>query len=64
MRRRVRNVFSQTHLIERMLKDIKYLLNDTQEQDDVEAVYLWDNLKDHVEYGISYGKHENDEVEE
>jgi hypothetical protein len=47
-----------------MLKDIKYLLNDTQEQDDVEAVYLWDNLKDHVEYGISYGKHENDEVEE
>jgi len=25
---------------------------------------LWDNLKDHVEYGISYGKHENDEVEE
>lgn len=64
MRRRVRNVFSQTHLIEQMLKDIKYLLNDTQEHDDVEAVYLWDNLKDHVEYGISYGKHENDEVEE
>ena len=56
MRRRVRSIFSGTNLLERMVKDIKFLLQDTDEQDVGEAVYLWDNLKEHVEYGISYGK--------
>ena len=59
MRRRVRNVFSETKLLERMVKDVKYLLQESQPQEQQEVVYLWDNLKEHVEYGISYGKYED-----
>lgn len=59
MRRRVRNVFSETKLLERMVKDVKYLLQESQLQEQQEVVYLWDNLKEHVEYGISYGKYED-----
>lgn len=59
MRRRVRNVFSETHLLERMVKDLKYLLQDTEESETQEAVYLWDNLKNRVDFGISYGKYED-----
>ncbi len=52
-------MFSETKLLERMVKDVKYLLQESQPQKQQEVVYLWDNLKEHVEYGISYGKYED-----
>lgn len=55
MRRRMRDVFAQTHLIERMVRDIKSLLQ-TDQADEPEPLYLWDDKKGSAEYGVSYGK--------
>ena len=55
VRRRVRDIFLKTHLLERMVKDIKYLLDDT-ENENIPEIALWDNQREFVESGISYGK--------
>ncbi len=55
MRRQMRDVFAKTHLIERMVKDIKTLLQ-TEETSEQETLYLWDDKKGSAEYGVSYGK--------
>ncbi|MDD6268482.1 MAG: type I-E CRISPR-associated endonuclease Cas1e [Oscillospiraceae bacterium] len=59
IRRRLRDVFSRTHLLEKMVRDIKYLLdyNDSRES----SISLWDNHHDFVEYGVSYGKGRDDQ---
>lgn len=59
MRRKVRDRFAELHLLERMVRDIKILLQDEPDEEPQEAIYLWDNLKGHVEYGISYAKFED-----
>ncbi len=53
-RRCVRDIFLKTHILERMVKDIKYLLDDSEVSDT--EIALWDNQHDTVEFGISYGK--------
>lgn len=53
-RRRVRDIFLKTHILERMVRDIKYLLDDSET--DETNIALWDNQHDTVEYGVSYGK--------
>lgn len=55
-RRRVRDAISEAHLLERMVKDIKYLLSDEDNNtvNDQEPLYLWDNKKEKVDYGKSY----------
>ena len=55
-RRRVRDAIAEAHLLERMVKDIKYLLSDEDNNtvNDQEALYLWDNKKEKVDYGKSY----------
>lgn len=50
-----RAIFAKTHLIERMVRDIKQLL-DTDNTEEKEPLYLWDDKKGSAEYGISYGK--------
>lgn len=60
MRRRVRDIFARTKLLERMVKDIKYLLDIPESGKDIE-IALWDNHHDTVEFGVSYGKGMNDE---
>ena len=55
MRRQMRDVFAKTHLIERMVKDIKTLLQ-TEETGEPEPLYLWDDKKGAAAYGVSYGK--------
>lgn len=60
MRRRVRDAFVKTKLLERMVKDIKYLLED-DENDNSAEIALWDNHHDTVESGISYGRKWGDE---
>lgn len=59
VRRRLRDEIVKLHLLERMVHDIKYLLSDSEnnEEEKEKAVYLWDNIKDKVENGIQY--HEN-----
>lgn len=54
IRRRLRNVFVRTHLLEKMVKDIKYLLDDNDNKE--YSISLWDNHHDFVKYGVSYGK--------
>lgn len=64
-RRRVRDAISNGHILEQTVKDIRQLLlGDTAEKDEVETdvLYLWDNKKEAVANGVSYGK-ENDEPE-
>lgn len=57
VRRRIRDIFAQTHLLERMVRDIKSLLQtDPQSGTVPEPLYLWDNKKGTAESGISYGK--------
>lgn len=60
-RRRVRDSMTEAHILERMVRDIKYLLSDEATEDLPEnTVYLWDDKVGHVKNGISYG----DECEE
>ncbi|MBR6580774.1 MAG: type I-E CRISPR-associated endonuclease Cas1 [Ruminococcus sp.] len=54
VRRQVRDIFSKTRILERMVKDIKYLLDDSDNSET--KIALWDNREDIVEYGKSYGK--------
>ena len=58
MRRAMRDEIAREHLLERMVKDIHYLLLDNK---DVEVSYsdivnLWDEKQGYVKNGISYGK--------
>lgn len=59
MRRRVRDAMVESHLLERMVRDIQtLLLEESPEAQDpgIDAVYLWDDRKGEVPNGVSYGK--------
>lgn len=58
VRRRVRDAMVQQHILERMVRDIKYLLSDMEQPDenDGNEVRLWNNQREAVANGISYGK--------
>ena len=60
MRRRMRDAMAADRLLERMVRDIRFLLDDdTGEDDDKrDAVYLWDEHTEVLPSGISYGKGE------
>lgn len=61
VRRRLRDEIVKLHLLERMVRDIKFLLADGEEQTEENAVYLWDNIKGEVKNGIQYrGKGDDD----
>ena len=55
VRRSMRDIFVKTHLLEKMVRDIKYLLEDIQEDGNVD-IALWDDHHKFAEFGISYGK--------
>ena len=50
-RRKVRDEFVKTRILERMVRDIKFLENKTETE-----IALWDNHHKIAEYGVSYGK--------
>lgn len=58
VRRRVRDEMTKAHLLERMVRDIKYLLMPEDNSDKDKIMYLWDDKKDTVDFGkqYSYGK--------
>ena len=55
VRYRVRDEMVSQHILERMLKDIKYLLDPNNELLPYERImYLWDNKNDLVDFGKQY----------
>ena len=60
VRRKVRDVMTEKHILERMVKDIRWLFQaeDEKKEDAVEAVYLWDDKEGTVRNGRSYGQEE------
>lgn len=60
VRRKVRDEFVKAHILERMVKDIKYLLDDTDSEAETD-IALWDDHHKIAEFGISYGKGGDDE---
>ena len=66
VRRNVRDVFAKTHLLERMVHDIRLLLQDDQdengaEEPEADALYLWDDRKSELPAGVSYARREEDD---
>ena len=60
VRRRIRDEMVQNHILERMIKDIKYLLDPNNEIMPYEKVmYLWDNKDDLVDFGKQYRSGDN-----
>ena len=57
VRRRVRDAMVEQHILERMVHDIKYLLSNGEAlPEDGNEVRLWNNQREAVANGISYGK--------
>ena len=55
VRKSMRDKYTELHLIERMVKDIKYLLSDeSKSNEENDAVYLWDNKIGTVANAKSY----------
>lgn len=54
MRRRTRDAMVEHHILERMVKDIRWLLMGEEAQTDEDVVYLWDDRKNPVASGVSY----------
>lgn len=57
VRRRVRDVMVEKHILEQMIRDIQLLLlNDEEQADMQDSVYLWDNRYGAVANGINYAE--------
>ena len=54
-RRLMQMVLKENHILERMVHDLKYLLDPDMEDDDTDAVVLWDSTGLRVESGPMYG---------
>lgn len=58
-RRRVRDAISDGRILEQAVKDIRYLLLDSEEahgEPETEVLHLWDDKLGHVANAVSYGK--------
>ena len=57
VRRRVRDEMASKHLLERMVRDIRFLLSDDDKLDDgnIDVTYLWDTQHGTVVNGKNYG---------
>ena len=56
-RRRMREIMKSGHLLDRMVHDIQALLidkTDAPEEDFKSTLYLWDNIEEGLEHGVSY----------
>ena len=67
MRRRTRDAVYESHLLEAMVKDIRFLLfndDDSESEMTVDEVLLWDEKGKSVESGVSYGSVTDDSEED
>ncbi len=56
MRRKMRDVMTESKLLERMVKDIRTLLHsDAESRESKAELFLWDNLRKELPSGYSYG---------
>lgn len=60
MRRRIRDDMYAAHLLERMVRDIRTLLRADRDSDPEVELYLWDNLRDLLPFGHSYGSEDGE----
>jgi CRISPR-associated protein Cas1 len=62
VRRRIRDDMATSHLLERMVHDIKWLLSedDEPEKEEQAAIYLWDDRNGTVSNARNYGKGEEE----
>lgn len=63
VRRRLRDEIVKLHLLEQMVRDIKYVLSEQDETIEENAVYLWDNIKGEVENGRQYREKGTDDYD-
>ena len=54
VRLRSRDEFVKIHLLEKMVHDIKHLLNPENYEENKEVMYLWDEKSGTVDYGRQY----------
>lgn len=54
VRHKTRDKMVEINLLERMVKDIKYLLMPDEDFNEVEVIYLWDDKLGKVDYGKQY----------
>ena len=54
VRLRVRDEMAKTRLLERMVRDIKYILNPEDINDEEKVMYLWDDKAGTADYGKQY----------
>jgi CRISPR-associated protein Cas1 len=56
VRRRIRDLIVERHILERMVQDIHFLFSDETEEsnDNGNVIYLWDNISGKIANGISY----------
>lgn len=61
VRRRVRDEMASTHLLERMVRDIRFLLSDDSQPDGgtTDITYLWDTRRGVVSNSKNYGSEED-----
>ena len=59
-RRRVRDAFSRSHVIETMVRDLRFLLLEESDEEDlrVNVLHLWDEKSGEVNAGVSYRSRE------
>lgn len=64
VRRRLRDTFLQQHILERMVRDIKWLLSGSEENSlqGEDTVLLWNNQREALRNGVSYGKKQGDQA--
>lgn len=60
VRHRVRDEMVKLRLLERMVKDIKYLLMTENENTEDKVMYLWNDKNNLLDYGKQYGIGENE----
>ena len=54
VRMKCRDKFVELKLLEKMVRDIKYLLSDSSADLEKDLIYLWDNKEGTVPHGVSY----------
>ena len=60
VRKRIRDLVKKEHILDRIVKDIKYLLSDDSDPDDTSSnLFLWDNLSGNQQFGTLYTEEES-----
>lgn len=57
-RKALRDIIQKEKLMERIVKDIQYLLEiDRENEIEIDEIHLWDDKENHAQYGINYSEY-------